>query len=184
VRAKQPGKPVILFGHSMGGAIATSYTLFRKPQLAGLVLSGAALRADAGGGTKAIVRMTGVLFPHAGVFSLDIEKFSRDPAVVAACKADPQVYREAAPARTARALINAIDDIREHEAELTVPVLALHGSLDEVTPPDGSETLIATAKSADKTFKKYPGLVHDLVHEPEHDAVIADIVAWAAAHAK
>src|SRR6266850_3593261 len=38
-RESAPGKPLFLFGHSMGGAIVTSYTLTFRPKLDGLVLS-------------------------------------------------------------------------------------------------------------------------------------------------
>jgi alpha-beta hydrolase superfamily lysophospholipase len=53
--------------------------------------------------------------------------------------------------------------------ELTEPLLALHGSGDRVTPPSGTEELYRRAHSIDKTLKIYPGLYHDLIHEPEKE---------------
>ena len=43
----KPGKPIFLFGHSMGGAIAARAAELHQPKLAGLVLSGPALAIDA-----------------------------------------------------------------------------------------------------------------------------------------
>ncbi len=176
---------VFLFGHSMGGAIATTYAAFRlpevvasgRPSLAGLVLSAPALStAKTAGLLKGSTHVTATLFPEAGVFSLDADKFSRDPAVVAAGRTDPLVYRGGAPARTASELLSAIS--RLEGASLQIPLLIMHGSADEITEPEGSKRLFARVASADKTLKIYPGLVHDLLHEPEHQQVEGDILTW------
>lgn len=178
-------RPTVLFGHSMGGAIAALYTITRKPALAGLVLSAAALATDVSAATVGGTRFVGALAPAAGVFQLDLAKFSRDPAAVAATAADPLVYQGAAGAHTAVQLLSAIAVVQERMAEIEVPVLALHGEADVVTPPAGSKQLVEKARSKDKTLKLYPGLYHDLLHEPEADArrVLDDVVAWSRAHA-
>ena len=118
------------------------------------------------------------LAPKAGVFQLDVKKFSRDAKTVAATEKDELVYQPAAPARTARELLRAIKTIRKRSAELSLPLLVLHGTADEITPPEGSKELVARASSKDKTLKLYDGLWHDLLHEPERAKVTADVIAW------
>jgi acylglycerol lipase len=54
----------------------------------------------------------------------------------------------------------------------------LHGTADKLTNPEGSKKLAESSKSSDKTLNLYPGLVHDLVHEPEKVQVIEDIMSW------
>jgi alpha-beta hydrolase superfamily lysophospholipase len=183
VRAEEPGRPALLFGHSMGGAIATLYTITRHPDLKGLALSGAALEADVPAAVAGGTGLVAALSPGAGVFQLDLHQFSRDPAVVRAGLEDPLVYQGAAPARTARELLGAIGQIQGHMEDVTIPVLAMHGAADSVTPPDGSKALVARARSTDKTLKIYPGLYHDLLHEPEKEQVMADLVKWLSDHA-
>jgi acylglycerol lipase len=178
VSEAEPGRPGLLFGHSMGGAIATLYTLTRKPDLKGLALSGAALDVDVSGAVIGGTKLVAALSPNAGVFQLDLKLFSRDPAVVAAAAADPLVFQGPAPARTAAELLGAVRRIREHMAELSTPLFVMHGEADKVTPPQGSRDLVERAASKDKTLKIYPGAFHDLLHEPEKEQVTADLVKW------
>jgi len=182
VKTREAGKPVFLLGHSMGGAIATLYALRHPTELAGLVLSAPALRANASGIEVASTHAIDALIPEAGIFQLDIEKFSRDKAVVAACKQDPLVYQGPMPARTAAQLLDALDEIGKRMGELSVPLLDMHGTKDEITMPEGSKDLVARAASKDKTLKLYDGLVHDLLHEPEKEQVQKDVTDWLVLH--
>jgi alpha-beta hydrolase superfamily lysophospholipase len=184
VREKEPGHPVFLFGHSMGGAIATLYTLTRSPQPAGLLLSGPALKPgdDVGAATIRATKLLGTVAPSAGALDLPNDWFSRDPAVVKDMDTDPLISQGKAPARLTAELLRAMEAIRAHEEQIGIPLLVMHGTADKCTNPKGSEELVARVSSVDKTFKLYPGLYHDLLHEPEKAQVTADLVAWLVAH--
>ncbi len=184
VHQREGSKKVFIFGFSMGGAVVALYTLERMPKEAGIILAGAAHKADASGFTQGSVKALGSLFPTLAVFSLDDEHFCRDPAVVKAQQADPLIYDQNGPARTAAEVVRAIDRIRAQSSTLEVPVLAMAGTADQIVPPSGSEELIAAAKTSDKTLKLYEGLWHDLLHDPDHVKVTADVVAWLDAHAQ
>ncbi len=183
VKTREPNKPVFLFGHSMGGAITTLYALNHGSEIAGLVLSAPALRANVSGFEIASTHLIDGLVPEGGIFQLDIAKFSRSKDVVEACKRDPLVFQGSGPARTAAGLVDAIDEIGKRMGELDVPLLDMHGTKDEITPPEGSKELVSRAKTTDKTLKLYDGLVHDLLHEPEKDQVTKDMTDWLVAHA-
>ena len=58
----------------------------------------------------------------------------------------------------------------------------MHGSADRLVSPEGSREFVARAGSRDKTLKIYDGFVHDLVHEPGHEAVLQDIASWIELH--
>ena len=180
VRAREPDRPIFLFGHSMGGAIATLYTIDKKPDLRGLVLSGAALKPgqSVSGPLIATTKVLAVLWPELPVLDLDLDQFSRDPAVVADAKKDRLVYQEPGPARTAAEVLRGIGRIQDSMAEVSPPLLILHGGADKVTDPEGSRQLKERARSSDKTLIVYDGLYHDLLHEPEKDKVFGDILSW------
>lgn len=184
-RAALPDKPLFVFGHSMGGAIATLYALSAAPAPAGLVLSAPALipGKDVSGFLIWVTKRLNSIAPHAKVLDLPDEKFSRDPKVVAAIACDPLVSHEPGPARTAAQLLAALEHIQAHMADLKMPILALHGTADKLTNPDGSAMLVKLAASKDKTLRSLAGVEHDLLHEPEGAAIQQEIVEWLAAHA-
>ncbi|MFE8603551.1 alpha/beta hydrolase [Archangium violaceum] len=183
VREREPGLPVFLFGHSMGGMIVTRYTLEHSAQLAGLITHAPALKVDAPGIQVASVKFISALSPNAGLFQPNLDDYSRDPQVVSATKADPLIYQSAAPVHTASELLRAIERTDARMEDITLPVLILHGTADKLTSAEGSKELYRRARSTDKTLKLYPGLFHDLVHEPEKETVLTDITAWLEARA-
>ncbi|HTR51503.1 MAG TPA: lysophospholipase [Kofleriaceae bacterium] len=185
VESREPGKPVFLFGHSMGGAIAARTAEVHAPKLAGLILSGPAIAIDAPPLLIAATRMSGFLTPHFPAFKLDDRDFSSDPANADAMAKDPLVSDPPAPASTAAGLVEGMHEIWRDVDRLTMPVLAMHGTADRLTAPSGSRALIATVPATDKTLRIYDGYFHDLLHEPGERAthVEDDLLAWLAAHA-
>ena len=61
---------------------------------------------------------------------------------------------------------------------ITVPTLILYGTADGLCPPAGSEMLAERIGSADTTVKAYEGLFHEILNEPERDAVMDDMCSW------
>ncbi|MGP8079312.1 MAG: lysophospholipase [Dehalococcoidales bacterium] len=180
LRSKNPGRPVFAFGHSMGGTTVTLAAVNNVIGFQGIILSAPAL-VPGEGISPLLVRVTGILgklVPNLPLMKLPNEQFSRDPLVVNNMYADPLIYNKNAAVRTAAQLLNAMAKIQRDMEKFSVPVLILHGTADKLANPAGSKKLVERAKSSDKTLKLYPGLVHDLVHEPEKSQVLADIIEW------
>ncbi|HVE81849.1 MAG TPA: lysophospholipase [Myxococcales bacterium] len=175
-----PGLPVFLYGHSMGGLISTEYALAHGDKLRGLVLSGAALKLPptVSDGEKGAARFFSAVLPGLPAQAVDDTQFVRDPAAKKELAADPLVDHGNLPARSAAAALDGIDDVQKRMGELKVPVLILHGSADKATNPEGSKELNARAASADKTLKIYEGVFHDLMHEPERAQITEEVVGW------
>ena len=62
--------------------------------------------------------------------------------------------------------------------ELKLPILVLQGADDGAIDPQATQEFYERAGSADKQFKLYPGLYHEIMNETERDTVMGDILAW------
>ena len=182
VEQREPNKPIFLFGHSMGGAIAARTAEIHQPRIAGLILSAPALAIDAPPLLIAATRMSGFLTPKFPALKLANDDFSSVPGSGAAIAKDPLVSQPPAPARTAAGLVDGMRAIWADADRLTMPVLALHGTADRLTAPSGSRALIATIPSTDKRLVVFPGFFHDLLHEPDHAKVVDTIVQFLDEH--
>ena len=184
VRREQPSRQIFLIGHSLGAAIATEYALAHPADLSGLVLSGVSFKLN---GTESallrrVVNLLARSWPRLGLSSVPVETLSRDRAVVEAYRRDPLVFHGRIPARTLHRMITQWPRIAPALAGLQLPLLILHGALDQLCHPGGSVMLEAAAGARDKTLKFYAGLYHEIFNEPECETVYADVAAWLAAH--
>jgi alpha-beta hydrolase superfamily lysophospholipase len=177
-KAREPGLSVYLLGHSAGGVVACIYTLEHQSELAGLICESFAFQIPAPDFAIAVLKGLSHLAPHAHVVKLKNEDFSRDPEVVRSMNADPLIAHEVQPTRTAAEMARADDRLKREFPLITLPVLILHGTLDKVTRPSGSQLFYDTAGSADKTLKLYEGYYHDLLHDVDKERVVADITGW------
>jgi len=182
VKAREPGLPVFLLGHSAGGVIACGYALEHQDELAGLICEDFAYQIPAPDVALAILKGVGHVAPHAKVLKLKNEDFSRDPAVVAALNADPLIANEKQPSETVAELVRADELLKKSFQRITLPVLILHGTADKVTKPSGSKEFYEKAGSSDKTLKLYEGHFHDLLADVGKQQVMADIQTWIDAH--
>lgn len=183
--SEHPGVPLFLLGHSMGGTISVRYAIAHQDRLTGLILSAplAALEA-ASPATRLVARLLSAVAPRLGLFAVDSTLVSRDPDVVKAYETDPLVHHARLPARTISELAGAVDSFPEAVRAIVVPTLIMYGSGDHLVPPAGSMMLNDRIGAADTTLKTYDGLYHEILNEPEQDAVMDDMCSWLRAHVK
>jgi alpha-beta hydrolase superfamily lysophospholipase len=184
VHSKQSDRKIFLTGHSMGSTIVLAYAVQHQRDLAGLVISGTALKPGSSIPTalRKVVRLLSLLFPKMGVTVIDATTISQDKAVVDAYIHDPLVYRGKVRARLAAELLNTIDRLPSQIPEIKVPIIIMHGTEDRLCNPVGSQMLYDLVGSSDKTLKLYKGFYHEVFNEPEHDKVMADVETWLSAH--
>ena len=177
-KSREPGLPVYVLGHSAGGVISCVYTLDHQAEIAGLICESFAFQVPAPDFALAVIRGLSHVAPHAHVLKLPNDAFSRDPRVVEAMNDDPLIAHEVQPAGTVAALVRADERLKKEFPLITLPVLILHGTLDKVTKPSGSQLFYDTAGSTDKTLKLYEGHFHDLLNDIDKEVVMQDIKSW------
>lgn len=177
-RSRESGLPIYVLGHSAGGVISSVYALEHQHEIAGLVCESFAFRVFAPDIALTVLKGLSHVVPHTHVLRLNIDDFSRDPAVIAAMKADPEVRDEVQPTLTVAEMVRADERLEREFGLFRLPVLILHGDADKVTRPEGSRQFYAAAGSQDKTLKMYEGHVHDLLNDVDRETVLADITQW------
>jgi acylglycerol lipase len=177
-----PKRPYLL-GHSMGGCIALAYATRHQDALQGLILSApVALLAAASPIERIAGHVLSAVAPKLGVFTIDSTTVSRDPEVVRDYDTDPLNYHGKLPARTVAELSSEVGRFPTTIPSLKLPLLVLVGTGDKLVPPEASDFVYATASSPDKSIKRYPGLYHEILNEPERAQVAADIADWLDTH--
>jgi alpha-beta hydrolase superfamily lysophospholipase len=182
VRRRQPGKPLFLLGHSLGGLICARLAEERAPDVAGLVLSSPflALLAEVPPSKVVGARLLAVVWPGKDVGNtVKAADLSHDQVVVEAYVTDRLVHH-VAPARWAVQTLAAQDAVMAGAERIVLPLYLLFGKDDPVADPSFAEALFARAGSADKTVRAYEGLLHECFNEVGREQVYADLAAWIA----
>jgi len=179
VAGRHPALPAFLLGHSMGGQIARAYALDHHDDLRGLVLSAPALTS--GTVPRAAVAALSVLGRAAPTLRrgvVDLDRISKDTAVLAAYRSDALVHQGHPTLGLSLALATRMPLLLARARELHLPVLIMHGTADAVCEPAGSRALEAACGSPDMTVRWYDDLWHEIFNEPERDRPLADLREW------
>lgn len=187
VRETEPAR-LILFGHSMGGAIAARFVaegLARRPApwsraVDGLILTSPALAVFIPKKDRIAVKALRWLAPNLPRRNgLDATKISHDPAVVDAYRADPLVHDRVTP-RLVHAIIEAGAHVRAVAAQWRVPTLLLWAGDDHLVDARGSAAFAAAAPQHVVETHAFPGLYHEILNEaePARAEVFTTLHAW------
>lgn len=174
-------RPFFLMGHSMGGLVVTKYCIERQPDfIKGVITSGAALKLDEDLSPmlQMLAPLLAFFFPKMKTEPLDKKYLTRSPDNLKSYMSDPLNYLEGTRARTGAEMIKTIKDTSKKLDQFRLSLLAMHGTGEKLTDPKGTKALYEQSINSDKTLKLYDGLYHELIHEPEKEMVMNDILCW------
>ena len=107
---------------------------------------------------------------------VDTQYLCRDPAVVEKYNADPKVFGTVTP-RWYTELLSQQALVRSRAARYTDRLLLLVGGDDQICDPNITEQF-ASEVGPSASFKRYPGLYHELLNEVEHQDILDEIISW------
>ena len=201
---KYPGKPLVLFGHSMGSFIARTYLGAYPERFDACVLSGTGRQPGVVCAAGKILAKREIKAHGSKYRSPTLQKMAfgsylkkiddpigpndwicRDEAVVRAYDADPLCGFTA----TAGLMYDMMDGLSvigraDHMAKMdkALPVLFIAGEADPVGAyGKGVQKVAGQFKRAgmkDVTVKLYPGHRHEVLNELEKEKVWADVLDW------
>jgi alpha-beta hydrolase superfamily lysophospholipase len=176
-RDQAGGRPIVVYGHSLGGLVALGYVLAEatRPLPDALVLSAPALDSSVPGWKRRLARLLNAVAPTIALDNdFDPAVLSRDPTVGERYVLDPLNEHRT----TVHLAVLSFDEqarVRDALTRLAVPTVVVHGEADELVPPWATEPLAGVPAVTRRT---YPRLRHESHNEPEGREVIADVVAW------
>ncbi|MEA3338557.1 MAG: alpha/beta hydrolase [Chloroflexota bacterium] len=182
VREQEPGRPLFLLGHSMGGLIVLEYALRYPEGLAAVIASGPALAVDIPPILMLLSKVLSGILPRLTLDTkLDAATISRDPAVVEAYLNDPLVHSKATP-RFGVEFPRAIEWTQVHAAEMKTPCLIVHGGDDRLVPLEGSRIFYENMTLDDKERQVYDGYYHEVFNDIGKERVLAAVETWVERH--
>jgi alpha-beta hydrolase superfamily lysophospholipase len=185
-RHRYPSCPAILYGHSMGGNLALSYTLNRYPNASdqcpyqAVIVTGPWIRLA---GRLQPPRPIGSIIRTIGRFQPTLRfplrfnprVISRNTDIVGAYAGDPYI-RRTTTLSLAGAMGGTAKMLDRTACIFHIPVLIQHGAADSLTSHEASLKFCNRGKNTE--FKSWPNCYHELHHEPERDDIFNFTLDW------
>lgn len=184
-RHENPGLPMVLVGHSMGGTIALLFALRHPELLDRAIYSAPALMV--GLPVPAWKRLLGQTMSRLYPIYTDVAVFNpalltRDPAIQQSAREDTLRHTRKTARLYTEMFVRAPREVLARAGELRLPFLLLHGAEDPLVPVAASRRLYAAATAADRSMQVYPAMRHEVFRELGREQVFADVAAWLISH--
>jgi alpha-beta hydrolase superfamily lysophospholipase len=178
--AQEQQSTPFLFGHSMGGLIATRFATGGFSEVRGLILSSPALAIYLSRFQRLLLAVGSVLAPGLAVSTgLPSNRLSHDSQVQCVAGEDLLNHRQVAP-RVVRFMLDAIAHSMADAAAFTTPVLLQFAGDDHLVDPSGSEDFYARLPLQNKIRHRYENAYHEIFNEaqPLRGQVQQDLKGW------
>jgi alpha-beta hydrolase superfamily lysophospholipase len=174
----EPGVPLVVLGHSMGGLVAAALVGLGQARVDGLVLSSPALDPGLNGFQRFLLATLPRIAPNLAVGNgLDVNFISHDAAVVTAYRSDSRVHDRISP-RLARFIADTGAEVIAKAPMWKVPTLLMYAGSDRLVNPAGSRAFAQSAPADVVTSHCFEPLYHEIFNEQDSEPVFAMLKQW------
>jgi alpha-beta hydrolase superfamily lysophospholipase len=178
-KKRYPGKPIILYGHSMGGNIVLNYIIERKPpEISLVVATGPWIRLfkEPPAITKFIVKLIRKIAPNLAQHTDLAEYISRVQEEVDKYKNDPLNHGRMS-LNLAGEMFKWSDRLFYYKGELKIPSLIMHAGEDKLTSAEATKAFVNNV-SGEVTFRIWEDLYHEIHNESNREQVYDYTIEW------
>ncbi|MGI6226584.1 MAG: lysophospholipase [Peptococcales bacterium] len=179
VEERYPRKPKCLYGHSLGGNLVLNYSLKYNPPLCGAIVTSPWLKLVFDPPLFKIIlgEVMDKIWPSFSQENgISAHHLSHDSEVVRKYMADPLVHNKIST-RLFFEATRAGHWALECSEKLTLPLLLMHGTNDQITSPEASKAFFEN-QGSNCTLKLWEGQFHELHNEVIKEDVINFTLNW------
>lgn len=177
VRAEQPGQPLAVFGHSMGGLIALDYAQTYPQDADCWIVQAPALAANTSGPLVFAARLINLVRPTFSMQRPAGGDVSRDPEEAHRFLEDP-LQVPVSSVRWVVQIFAAQKRVKASVQSTPGPLLMLQGTADNMIIPAATQEFFERVTTSDKTLRLYDGYFHELHNDLGKEKPLGDIVEW------
>jgi acylglycerol lipase len=173
--------PVFVLGHSVGGLVTATSTMRDQSDLQGMILVAPALKWGLNGFMRFVGRTGAFFLPTFAVPTPpgDPTQQSRDAQFIERVAKDPLYVSRNVSWATAGSGASISHANWAQYRNVTVPILVVSGTSDEVTGPSGMREFIDAVRSQDKTLTLIDSGRHSLLDDPPSSSeALQTILGW------
>jgi alpha-beta hydrolase superfamily lysophospholipase len=180
-----PGKPIVLYGHSMGGNIVANYLLNRPSKIAGCILTSPWFRLTEKPPIFQflLAKLMIKIYPnYSDKTGLDANRISRIPEEVEKYQKDSLVHGKITPGLFVPLYFMGEHAIKKANKIKNIPIFIAHGTDDKLTSYKGTEAF--AKNNSNVTLKLFNEARHELHNDLCAQELFENLLDWLSAHVK
>ncbi|QCJ41124.1 alpha/beta hydrolase [Bacillus sp. S3] len=178
VSLDQPGLPLYIVGHSIGGLITLEYALEHGSGISGIIAISPAISYKVTRFEQLGINLMGKVKPDYRIKKPGrIRLLKKKSAIRVKYESDRLRHNIVTPG-LGRSLIQAITRVVNKASSITLPILLQYGRDDKITPPSKLRLFFILMASKDKQMIEYPSARHRPFDEDGREQFLGDLVGW------